>query len=317
MIKISIIIPVYNAEKYLKKCIDSVINQNVESKEIILVNDGSIDNSQEIIDEYVAKYPDMIKAIKQENAGQAVARNVGIENASGEFLAFLDSDDYLEENSYQLALNKAECDDLDIVCFDYYEIINGKKEEKQHYFLNTDDVIRKYIVSETSPCNRIVKRKIFIDNNVRFLENKIYEDLATIPTLAKYTKKIGYIPDRVYDYVIRENSTMRYATYNSKIEDIFYAVEKLYNDFKDTEYMEELEYIYIEHLLHAASLRFFSYKEGIGNIDKVVSVMKDKFPKWRKNKYYKMQSIKYKIICELFYHKKFGILSSILGGKNA
>ena len=317
MIKISIIIPVYNAEKYLKKCIDSVINQNVESKEIILVNDGSIDNSQEIIDEYVAKYPDMIKAIKQENAGQAVARNVGIENASGEFLAFLDSDDYLEENSYQLALNKAECDDLDIVCFDYYEIINGKKEEKQHYFLNTDDVVRKYIVSETSPCNRIVKRKIFIDNNVRFLENKIYEDLATIPTLAKYTKKIGYIPDRVYDYVIRENSTMRYATYNSKIEDIFYAVEKLYNDFKDTEYMEELEYIYIEHLLHAASLRFFSYKEGIGNIDKVVSVMKDKFPKWRKNKYYKMQSIKYKIICELFYHKKFGILSSILGGKNA
>ena len=317
MIKISIIIPVYNAEKYLKKCIDSVINQNVESKEIILVNDGSIDNSQEIIDEYVAKYPDMIKAIKQENAGQAVARNVGIENASGEFLAFLDRDDYLEENSYQLALNKAECDDLDIVCFDYYEIINGRKEEKQHYFLNTDDVVRKYIVSETSPCNRIVKRKIFIDNNVRFLENKIYEDLATIPTLAKYTKKIGYIPDRVYDYVIRENSTMRYATYNSKIEDIFYAVEKLYNDFKDTEYMEELEYIYIEHLLHAASLRFFSYKEGIGNIDKVVSVMKDKFPKWRKNKYYKMQSIKYKIICELFYHKKFGILSSILGGKNA
>lgn len=317
MIKISIIIPVYNAEKYLKKCIDSVINQNVESKEIILVNDGSIDNSQEIIDEYVAKYPDMIKAIKQENAGQAVARNVGIENASGEFLAFLDSDDYLEENSYQLALNKAECDDLDIVCFDYYEIINGKKEEKQHYFLNTDDVVRKYIVSETSPCNRIVKRKIFIDNNVRFLENKIYEDLATIPTLAKYTKKIGYIPDRVYDYVIRENSTMRYVTYNPKIEDIFYAVEKLYNDFKGTEYMEELEYIYIEHLLHAASLRFFSYKEGIGNIDKVVSVMKDKFPKWRKNKYYKMQSIKYKIICELFYHKKFGILSSILGGKNA
>ena len=317
MIKISIIIPVYNAEKYLKKCIDSVINQNVESKEIILVNDGSIDNSQEIIDEYVAKYPDMIKAIKQENAGQAVARNVGIENASGEFLAFLDSDDYLEENSYQLALNKAECDDLDIVCFDYYEIINEKKEEKQHYFLNTDDVVRKYIVSETSPCNRIVKRKIFSDNNVRFLENKIYEDLATIPTLAKYTKKIGYIPDRVYDYVIRENSTMRYTTYNSKIEDIFYAVEKLYNDFKGTEYMEELEYIYIEHLLHAASLRFFSYKEGIGNIDKVVSVMKDKFPKWRKNKYYKMQSIKYKIICELFYHKKFGILSSILGGKNA
>ena len=317
MVKISIVVPVYNSEKFLEKCVDSLINQTIESKEILLVNDGSTDGSQEIIDRYVSEYPGMIKCVKQENSGQAVARNVGIENASGEFIAFLDSDDYMEKNAYEVAMKKAEDGDFDVVCFDYYEVINGSKLEKQHYFFNNEDVVKKYIVSETSPWNKVIRKKIIDDNNFRFLENKIYEDLATIPTLAKYTKKIGYIPDRVYDYVIRKNSTMRYTTYNPKIEDIFYAVEKLYNDFKDTEYMEELEYIYIEHLLHAASLRFFSYKEGIGNIDKVVSVMKDKFPKWRKNKYYKMQSIKYKIICELFYHKKFGILSSILGGKNA
>lgn len=132
--RFSIIVPVYNVEKYLAKCIESILNQTNQDFELLLVNDGTKDNSQKIIDEYVAKYPDMIKAIKQENAGQAVARNVGIENASGEFLAFLDSDDYLEENSYQLALNKAECDDLDIVCFDYYEVINGKKKRNNIIF---------------------------------------------------------------------------------------------------------------------------------------------------------------------------------------
>lgn len=316
MVKISIVVPVYNSEKFLEKCVDSLINQTIENKEIVLVNDGSTDGSQEIIDRYVEKYPDMIKCVKQENAGQAVARNVGIENASGEFIAFLDSDDYMEKNAYEVAVKKAEAEDLDVVCFDFFEIINGQKVQKKHYFFEVDDVVKKYIISETSPCNRVIRRKVLIDNNIRFLENKIYEDLATIPTLAKYTKKIGYIPDRLYDYVIRENSTMRYTTYNSKIEDIFYATEKLYNDFKDTEYVEELEYIYIEHLLHAASLRFFSYKEGIKNIDRIISIMKEKFPKWRKNKYYKMQSIKYKIICELFYHKKFIILNKILGGKN-
>ena len=99
MVKISIVVPVYNSEKFLEKCVDSLINQTIESKEILLVNDGSTDGSQEIIDRYVSEYPGMIKCVKQENSGQAVARNVGIENASGEFLAFLDSDDYLEENS--------------------------------------------------------------------------------------------------------------------------------------------------------------------------------------------------------------------------
>ena len=145
MVKISIVVPVYNSENFLEKCVDSLINQTVESKEIVLVNDGSTDGSQGIIDRYVAEYPDMIKCVKQENSGQAVARNVGLENASGEFIAFLDSDDYMEKNAYEVALKKAEAEDLDVVCFDFYEVINGFKIEKQHYFLNNEDVVKKYI----------------------------------------------------------------------------------------------------------------------------------------------------------------------------
>ena len=99
MVKISIVVPVYNSEKFLEKCVDSLINQTIESKEILLVNDGSTD-------------------VKQENSGQAVARNVGIENASGEFIAFLDSDDYMEKNAYEVAMKKAEDGDFDVVCFD-------------------------------------------------------------------------------------------------------------------------------------------------------------------------------------------------------
>lgn len=317
MLELSVIVPIYNTEKYLEKCLDSIINQKLESIEILLINDGSPDNSQEIIDRYVEKYPNICKSFIQKNSGQASARNVGIKNAKGEFLAFVDSDDYLEEEAYGKIIEKAKKEDLDIVCFDFFEVRENERKEISHYFCNTKNLVKRYIVSESSPWNKIIKRKLLVDNNILFLENKIYEDLATIPTLGKYTNKIDFIEDRVYDYVIRENSTMRYSKYNSKLEDIFMVVNKLYEDFINTEYYEELEYIYIEHLLHAASLRFFNYKEGIENIYKISKIMKEKFPKWRKNKYYKEQDWKYKLVCNLFYSKKIKLLKKILGGINA
>lgn len=318
MTKLSVIVPVYNSEKYLKKCLDSLVNQKLDMLEVLLINDGSTDNSQNLINEYVEKFPNVFKSFTQENQGQAIARNVGVKNATGEFVTFVDSDDYIEEDAYSKILDEIENEDLDVVCFDYFEVIDGKKEEKEHYFLdNNIDKNKKYIVSEAGPWNKIIRRSLLIDNDIYFLENKIYEDLAVIPTLAKYTKKIEYVPYRIYDYVIRSNSTMRQVNYNKKMEDIFYVVDKLYNDFIDTEYKEELEYIYIEHLLHAANLRFFEHKEGYINIDKISEIIKEKFPNWRKNKYYKMQNLKYKITCNLFYYKQRNILKIILGGNNA
>ena len=107
MIKVSVIVPVWNVEKYLEKCLDSLVNQTLKEIEIIVVNDESPDNSQKIIDKYVKKYPKKIKALSQKNGGQGSARNHGLKYATGEYIGYVDSDDYIEKNMYELMYNKA------------------------------------------------------------------------------------------------------------------------------------------------------------------------------------------------------------------
>lgn len=318
MPKISIVVPIYNSGKFLKKCIDSLVNQTFKDIEILLINDGSTDNSQEIIDEYVEKYPDMCKSFMRENSGQAVSRNFGINNSSGDYIFFVDSDDYLEYNTCEIAYNYAIKNGLDIVCFNFYEEYENKVEKySSYYFFNDYPKDKKYILNETSVWNKIIRRELLKKNNLLFLENYIYEDLELIPRLALYTSKIDFIPEKLYHYVIHQNSTMRQKEYNKKMQNIFVVMDKLYEKFTGTKYEKELEYIYVEHLLHAGSLRFFNYEEGKKDICKITNIMKERFPNWRKNEYYKRKGFKYRVICELFYLKKFGLLSIILGGKNA
>lgn len=312
MIKVSIIVPVYNVEKYLKKCLDSLVNQTLENIEILVINDGSLDKSQLIIDEYLSKYPSIVKAFTKENGGQASARNLGIENALGEYIGFVDSDDWVEQDMYEKLYNFAVNKNLDIVTCYLYKIINNEKIKDEYGKRILQDNIKNYILTESSPVNKIIKRDIFKNNNVRFLENHIYEDLAMIPTLALYTNKIGGINEYLYNYLIRENSTMNQTQYNNKLEDIFAVMDYLYSKFRCTPYKQELEYLYIVHLLHGASLRFLKFKQGKEQIVKISEIMFDKFKDWRKNKYYKKKGIKYKIVCNLFYYKKINLAKLLL-----
>ena len=130
---ISIIVPIYNVEKYLKKCIDSIINQTYKNLEIILVDDGSPDNCGKICDEY-AKKDNRIKVIHKENGGVSSARNVGVENATGEYIGFVDSDDYIEKDMYEVLINNLKKENADISIISNYEvyknkIIENKKKE--------------------------------------------------------------------------------------------------------------------------------------------------------------------------------------------
>lgn len=300
MCKVSIIVPIYNTEKYLKKCLDSLVNQTLNDIEIILVNDGSTDNSQNIINEYTAKYPDKIKAFTKENGGQASARNLGISQASGEYLAFVDSDDWVEFNMYEELCNKAIKENLDIVCCNEYLVINNEKKKNFNRLIYPNDITNNYIIKESGPWNKLIKRNLIINNNIWFLENRIYEDLAIIPTLALYTDKIGYIDCYLYNYVIREGSTMNQTEYNKKLEDIFVVMEELSTKLQDN-HKEELEFLYIKHLLFDASLRFLQYKEGRNEMKKIIFIMKQNFPNWKNNKYFKQENFKYKLICKALY----------------
>ena len=303
MYKVSIIIPVYNSEIYLKKCLDSVLSQTLEDIEIILIDDGSTDSSLEIIKHYSKKYSN-IKYKSKKNEGQAIARNIGISMATGEFISFVDSDDYIENIMMQKLYENAIQTKSDIVICDYIEELKNIKAIRKSLYVNADSLQKRYILSVAGPCSKIIRTEIFKQNNIRFLENNIYEDLAIIPSLALYTNKISYLEEPLYYYVIRENSTMQQIKYNPKLECIFNVLEHVFNQFDGKNFDPEIEFIFINHLLYAGIGRFLKYPDTQNMILKIINIINTKYPNWKENKYFKSQSFSYKLICNIFMRNK-------------
>ncbi len=315
MPKISIIVPVYQTEPYLKTCLDSLVGQSLEDVEILVINDGSTDGSQAIIDEYCRLYPQKIRSYVQPNAGQAAARNRGIRDAAGEYLFFVDSDDYLETDACQKAYEYAVENDLDVVCFGMYRESQRGCEPMDYALADSPRMDAYYVLNEASPCNKLIRSRLFFEHGLGFTERRIYEDLELIPQLVLHTRKIGYRKDCLYHYVIHPSSTMRQSGYNAKLLDIFLVMDTLKEKFYHTEYRRELEFLFIEHLLHAATLRFLCYEQAKEQRERIRRVMQSSFPRWRQNPYYKQQHWKYKLVCELAYRRAWGILRGLLGGK--
>ena len=306
MPKVTIIIPIYNAEEYIKKCLDSIIDQTFKSLQVILVNDGSTDSSEQIIDKYIAKYPNVFEKINKENGGQATARNMGIKYAKGEYVIFIDSDDYIDPTMIEELYNEAYKNNADIAVCDYYEIKDGEKKIYRNALVNySNDNIINYALSNSSPWNKLVKLDLIKNNNITFLENYIYEDLATMPLLCGYAKKIEHVKKPLHNYIIRTGSTMRQEKYNTKLDSIFVVIDYLERQFNErnlmTRFSSELEFLVIYHLLYAGSGRFLEYEEGKPKLKKIKEIIKSKYPRWYKNKYYKKQSVLFKITCDIFY----------------
>ena len=170
--KISIIIPVYNVEKYISRCLDSILANTYQNTEIILVNDGSKDDSQKIIEEYKKKYTDKIILIEQENKGPAEARNVGIVKASGEYIMFIDSDDFIEKDYIENYANQIKEDDYDLVMGGLYR----SNDEKNLYEVALkDDMWSLYRIM--GPYTRLYKLKFLKENNIEFKKVNIGEDI--------------------------------------------------------------------------------------------------------------------------------------------
>ena len=308
MPKVSVIVPVYNVYDYLDKCLDSLVNQTLKDIEIIVVNDGSPDNSQEIIDKYSKKYKNIFGYVK-ENGGLSDARNYGIKKATGEYLAFIDSDDYIDSTMLEKMYNKGTLDNLDIVLCNSINVY----EDSSMVLIKTnnnysDDMVKNYLVAPPMACIRIYKRSLF--DKISFKKNIYYEDLELTPKMVKYTKKIGFIDEGLYYYYQRSGSIMKQKEFNNKLLDIFTVLDSNKKVLID-EYYDEVEYMYITHLLRTATLRFLEYDNYKENIDKIVLVMKDNFPKWRSNKYYLKSSKKLQLLCNLAYNKNYLILKLI------
>lgn len=297
--KVSVIVPVYNTEKYLEKCLESIVNQTYKDIEIIIINDGSTDNSSKIINKYVDKYSNIVyKEIT--NHGQGYARNLGIKLSSGDYIMFLDSDDYVDVDIISKMINKIGT--CDVVVCDIYKVIGNELVNFKNYYNYFKDNIN-LMLSHPGPVAKLYKKEVI--KNVSFLENVYYEDLSFTPVISLNVNKVCYINEYLYYYVIHANSTMLKKEFNEKINSIFKVMDYLKDKLKS--YPEELEYLHIEHLLYSATLRYLDYDDTQKYLKKINDIM-IKYPNWKKNKYYKMKSYKFKLVCHLAYKKQYKIL---------
>ncbi len=236
--KVSFIIPVYNVEKYLKECIESVLRQSIEPKEIILVNDGSTDDSRLICDEYSRKF-NYIRVINKKNGGLSSARNEGIKNSNGEYLFFVDSDDFLLGDYITYIYNECKKNNLDIIRCVYCryddekkEIIEKREEDEFYYnkalsgieFLESEIKSNRY---EVVACLGLFKREYLIRNNINFIENVTHEDHEFFLRclLSEKNNRIMKKNIEIYAYRIREGSITKKPILNN-IGDI---IKNIYN----------------------------------------------------------------------------------------
>ncbi len=290
--KVSIIVPVYNVEKYLRQCLDSLVNQTLKDIEIIVVNDGSPDGSQKIIDEYVTNYSD-VKSYIKENGGLGSARNYGIKKATGEYLGFVDSDDYVKENMFELLYEKAIKEDADYLTCDFINTYDNHEKEDS-LTLGMKRINGNYkkdgLLSPLYAWSKFVKRDFYINSGLEFSEGLWYEDLPVTTSLFALANKVSYLNEAVYYYRQRSGSIMN-SSYSPKMYDIFEALERVYKSFEErdllNEYRDEIEYLFAEHLMIYGAYRFLRtnhYKELLSKANEVIN---SRFPKWKKNKYLK------------------------------
>jgi len=318
MKKVSIIIPVYNVEKYIDKCLKSLVNQTLEDIEIIVVNDGTLDNSQKVIDKYVKKYPNKVKSFIKKNGGQGSARNYGLKKASGQYIGFVDSDDFVEKDMFEILYNKAISDDYDIViCNNYIVSESGIKKEEVNY-RNDLNEIDNIFFGKLAVWNKIYKRELILDNNIWFKEKVWYEDLAfSLKTFVNATK-IGNVNNFSYNYLLREGSTMNNSNVERNLE-LLDAFDDIISYLKEhnkySEYYDRLEYVAIDHIYISAVVRVLrcealdSIKKEV--ILKLVRYFREYFSTYKNNKYLNCLSRNKRIVLKLLNLKQYWCVKMI------
>ncbi len=286
MIKTSVVIPVYNVEPYIDKCLNSVFGQNQQEIEIIIVDDGSTDGSMDLVREYM-KEKHNIKIIQQENRGLGAARNTGLKNAIGKYIYFLDSDDLISPDTLETCFQCAEKDNLQVVFFDAFPFLDGQDNgggiqknlyDRRRIILNHNEVytgssfFQQYVSKKgflVPVWLQYVNRDFLIKNNIVFQEGILHEDIAYTFKLILLAERIKYLPRLFYQRRIRAGSITQGGVIEKRIEGHFSAINKMIDDLRELgtggEITKELYYM----------ARLFQYSLALGEKRQLAEKLKE------------------------------------------
>lgn len=295
MIKVSVIVPVYNAVKYIDRFMECLLGQTLDEMEIIAINDKSTDDTGMMLDAWQEKYPSKIKVIHSEkNGGPGGARNLGLLHATGEYVGFMDCDDVVDEDLFKKLYGSAKEKDCDIVDCGYYD-----ERNERAVLTFTDDVIGELDDEKRSNIIRasgysfakIFRKTMFNDETLRFRTNVIYEDLDFLIAMTLAAKKVGNVKEVLYVYKNNEQSASKEKNEQKKFDDMmgaFMAIDSMkYQDGVK----EAMEYAMINCAACAISFCLFNqdnpYFKLIDNVQYLRAILKEKHLDWNNNSYVK------------------------------
>lgn len=294
--KISVIVPAYNVEKYIRRCLDSLVNQTYPNLEVIVVNDGSTDRTGDIIEEFAERFPGKVFPYFQQNQGQAKARNFGMTKATGEYIGFVDSDDFARADMYELLYREAEEKGCDLVTCGYFgcnDVTGVVKSYQTGYQGEFDQSIYEnpqiLKVNSPYPWNKLFTRELLERSGFQFPSGLIFEDLCAIFPLFLDAKKVGRVHDRLY-YYIKDRKGSTVSTFNEKHGQIIDALQIMNEAYRRRGEFERFYPILLFFNIRHIYARFEEMKTS-GNVmfkneftERAHSLLDGTFPGWRESK---------------------------------
>ncbi|MCI5773558.1 MAG: glycosyltransferase [Erysipelotrichaceae bacterium] len=287
MNKVSVIVPCYNSEKYIGKCLDSLVNQTLKELDIIVINDGSTDNSLNIITEYANKFPN-VKVYTKQNEGIASARNYALDKVETPYFGFLDSDDHAEKTMFEKMLQKIETTKAQMVVtnFNWVENGNNRLEKEGPYEPKQEMMINLFAVL----WNKLYDTAFVRSTNIRFPDGNRYEDAYFLYCLCAHVDKISFI-DEAFVYYVQHGKSITH-TNNHEVKNmitVFNGIVDHYQQINEYEqYHDELEYLHIKFFLGNSFLRSAKIADKEDRKNTIMlgwNLLNDKFPNWAKNRY--------------------------------
>lgn len=309
--KVSIIVPVYNAEEYLYQCLDSLVSQTLDEYEIILIDDGSKDSSAEIMEEYKSRYPQRIQTLHVENGGQGRARNIGMRLAKGEYLGFVDSDDWVDPAMFQTLYEAAAAEEADMVICDVIERYADGREVVHHTWRED-----RPLAAAGSSCNKLFRREAV--GEIRFPEGLWYEDFSFSARLIAKAEKMIYVPAALYNYRCGHESTMNNNNALKNL-DILKIMDGIEDCIVENCGRDEFESLIISHVL-LDSINRLSAQSGQEKrqvIKALRAYVKNKIPSLSACRSYREETRKRRMIMRMNYMGLDSLACSLLKWKKA